>query len=66
VPATDDITLRVYPKPESGLSVLIGRALGTGHEDPLAILPSLDGFMRALAALAVRPGMLVMPPIEIR
>lgn len=66
VPATQDITLRVYPKPESGLSVLIGRALGTGDEDPLAILPSLDSFMRALAALAVRPGMLVMPPIEIR
>ncbi|MGH6974452.1 MAG: S49 family peptidase, partial [Stellaceae bacterium] len=66
VPAAGDITLRVYPRPRSGLSVLLGRALGTGDEDPLAILPSLDGFMRALAALTYQPGMLVMPSIEVR
>lgn len=66
VSATQDITLRVYPKPESGLSVLIGRALGTDREDPLAILPSLSDIMRELATLTVRPGMLVMPPIEVR
>ncbi len=66
VPAAGDITLRIYPRPQSGLSVLLGRALGTGHEDPLAILPSLDGFMRELAVLTYQPGMLVMPPIEVR
>ncbi|MDE2228617.1 MAG: signal peptide peptidase SppA [Alphaproteobacteria bacterium] len=66
VPASGDITLRVYPRPESGLVVLLHRLLGTSREDPLAILPSIAGFMRELAMLSVRPGMLVMPPIEIR
>ncbi|MGH7000826.1 MAG: signal peptide peptidase SppA, partial [Stellaceae bacterium] len=66
VPASGDITLRTYPRPESSLSVLLNRLLGGDHEDPLAILPSLAGFMRELATLAFRPGMLVMPPIEIR
>jgi len=66
VPATQDIVLRVYPRPESGLSVALRRWLGETNDDPLAILPSLSGFMRELAALAFQPGMLVMPPIEIR
>ena len=66
VPATQDIVLRVYPRPESGLSVALRRWLGETNDDPLAILPSLSGFMRELAALAFQPDMLVMPPIEIR
>lgn len=65
VPASSDITLRVYPRPESSLSLLLNRLLGD-HEDPLAILPSLSDVMRELATLTFRPGMLVMPPIEIR
>ena len=66
VPAVSDITLRVYPRPESGLSVALHHLLGEGDEDPLAILPSLSSLMRELATLAFQPGMLVMPPIEIR
>lgn len=65
VAASSDITLRTYPRPESSLSLLLNRLLGD-HEDPLAILPSLSDVMRELATLAFRPGMLVMPPIEIR
>ncbi|MDE1968882.1 MAG: signal peptide peptidase SppA [Alphaproteobacteria bacterium] len=65
VPASSDITLRTYPRPESSLSLLLNRLLGD-HEDPLAILPSLSDVMRELATLTFRPGMLVMPPIEIR
>lgn len=66
VPASGEVTLKVYPRPESGLAVLFNRLMGTQHEDPLALLPSLSSFMRELATLATRPGMLVMPPIEIR
>ncbi|MGB8182822.1 MAG: S49 family peptidase, partial [Stellaceae bacterium] len=66
VPASRDITLRVYPGPESSLGILLDRLLGGDHEDPLAILPSLSDFMHELATLTFRPGMLVMPPIEIR
>ncbi|MBU6508213.1 MAG: signal peptide peptidase SppA [Alphaproteobacteria bacterium] len=65
VPASSDITLRTYPRPESSLSLLLNRLLGD-HEDPLAILPSLSDVMHELATLAFQPGMLVMPPIEIR
>ena len=65
VAASSDITLRTYPRPESSLSLLLNRLLGD-HEDPLAILPSLSDVMRELATLTFRPGMLVMPPIEIR
>ncbi|MGH7014201.1 MAG: S49 family peptidase [Stellaceae bacterium] len=66
VPVSGNITLRTYPRPESGLGVLVHRLLGGRDEDPLAILPSLSSVMRELAALAFRPGMLVMQPIEIR
>ena len=66
VPAVGDITLRVYPRPESGLSFALHRLLGENDEDPLAILPSLSAVMRELAALTFQPGMLVMPPIEVR
>lgn len=66
VSAARDITLRVYPRPESSVGLLLDRLLGGDHEDPLAILPSLSDFMHELATLMFRPGMLVMPPIEIR
>ncbi len=66
VPANRDVTLRTYPRPESGLTLLLNRLLGSEREDPLALLPSLRGLMRELAMLSLRPGMLVMPPIEIR
>ncbi|MDE2165881.1 MAG: signal peptide peptidase SppA [Alphaproteobacteria bacterium] len=65
VPASGEVTLKVYPRPESSLKVLFNRLTGNENEDPLALLPSLSGFMRELATLAMRPGMLVMPPIEI-
>ena len=66
VPASGDITLKTYPRPESGLVVLFNRLMGAQREDPLAILPSITGIARELATLATRPGMLVMPPIEIQ
>ena len=66
VPAVHDITLRVYPRPKSSLGALLDRLLGGDQEETLAILPSLSDLMREMATLTFRPGMLVMPPIEIR
>ena len=65
VPANGDITLRTYPRPRSGLEILFDRLMGKTSDDPLALLPSIGSFAHELAVLAMRPGMLVMPPIEI-
>jgi protease-4 len=66
VPANGDITLRTYPRPQSGAEILFDRLMGKTGDDPLALLPSIGSLTRELTALAMRPGMLVMPPIEIQ
>jgi protease-4 len=65
VPASGDITLRTYPRPRSGAEILFDRLMGKASDDPLTLLPSIGSFAHELAVLAMRPGMLVMPPIEI-
>ena len=65
VPASGDVTLRTYPRPRSGAEILFDRLTGKASDDPLALLPSIGSFAHELAVLAMRPGMLVMPPLEI-
>jgi protease-4 len=72
IPAAQDVTLKLYPTPKTGVDAIVARLTGSGNEDDAeTLLPTRwltlwrASVQRAVLALAP-PGALTMRPIETR
>jgi protease-4 len=69
IPASQDIDLKTYPAPSSGIATLVKNALGRNDDEADVLSGNLGvvgTLLQDLQLLAAPPGALVMSPIEIR
>jgi protease-4 len=70
IPASQDVDLKTYPAPSSGIATLVKNALGRNDDE--ADVLTADNFgviaalLRDMQLLAAPPGALVMEPIVVR
>ena len=61
-----DVTLKLFPPPETGLSALLKRVMGGGDDTLAQSLAGLASLAQQLRLLTAPPGALVMEPLAIR
>jgi protease-4 len=68
IPASQDVDLKTYPAPSSGIATLVNNALGRNDDeaDVLGGYGVIATLLRDMQLLTAPPGALVMSPVEIR